>query len=140
MDLRGCKKNGFVKEVKKDSNLIRSLLKSSSQKLYSQSLMPLEGTTASSKISLAYDSLRELLEALAIAKGFKIYNHECYTSFLNEIMDEKELATEYDKYRKIRNGINYYGKEISTGEAILTLKEMEALIEKMKKKFKEILQ
>ena len=32
--------------------------------------------TAVSKISLAYDSVRELLEAWALNAGFKIYNHQ----------------------------------------------------------------
>ncbi|MGM5488097.1 MAG: hypothetical protein ACQESG_04065 [Nanobdellota archaeon] len=67
------------------------------------------------KITLLYDALRELLEV--IEEGYKIYNHECYTAFLKEILDQPRYAEEFDKLRKIRNGINYYGKTVSQAEA-----------------------
>ena len=106
-------------------------------------LLDLNDETASSKITLAYDSLRELLEALAVIKGYKIYNHECYCSFLKEIMEESLLGDTFDSLRKIRNSINYYGKEISAKEAepVLkkiqdTSKDIKSLIDKEKKKQK----
>lgn len=83
--------------------------------------------TSSSKISLLYDSLRELLEALAIKNGYKIYNHECYTYFLKEIMHEGSKGDEFDGLRKIRNNINYYGKELSLDESKDILERMKRL-------------
>ena len=65
MDWTSCKKTGFAKEIKTDKNLIEALLKSSLKKLTSQALLELNDDTASSKITLIYDALRELLEALA---------------------------------------------------------------------------
>ena len=62
---------------------------------------------------------------MAINKGYKIYNHDCYASFLNEIVKDENSAKIFDELRKIRNGINYYGNTIS-------LKEGEALIKQTK--------
>lgn len=131
MDFTQCKRNGFVKQVNADYNLMESLKVSSGKKMYSQKLLILNDYTSTSKITLAYDALRELLEALAIAKGYKIYNHECYTPFLKEIIKESGLGDKFDKLRKIRNDINYYGKDISADGAGVILNDIITLIEEI---------
>ncbi|MEK6792785.1 MAG: hypothetical protein AABX95_03125, partial [Nanoarchaeota archaeon] len=110
MDFTECLKRRLAKEVKKDEELIKSILKTSQNKLDSENKLELSEITSSSKISLLYDSLRELLEALTIKKGYKIYNHECYTYFLKEIMNESSKGDEFDELRKTRNSLNYYQK------------------------------
>ena len=113
------------------------ILKSSSKKLKTQKSINLDNDAATSKISLAYESLRELLEALSINKGYKIYNHECYYAFLNEILGESEMADTFNKLRMIRNDVNYYGKDISAEEAEPILNELENLIKNIKRKLGE---
>ena len=54
---------------------------------------------------------------LALKNRFKIYNHECYTYLLKEVLNESSKGNEFDELRKIRNSINYYGKIISINEA-----------------------
>ena len=133
MDWTECKKKGFVKNIKLDLNLISALEKQSKNKLISSKMIELNETTASSKVSLAYDSLRKLLEALAIKKGFKIYNHECYCSFLKEIIKDSLLGSHFDDLRIIRNKINYYGEDLSIEEAKQILKEIEEILNKVSK-------
>jgi len=66
-------------------------------------------------------------------KGYKIYNHECYCAFLKEIAGKSDIGDEFNSFRKLRNSINYYGKDISAEEANPVLKDMSKLIEKVKK-------
>ena len=132
MDWKDCIKKRIAKEINPDLDLIKSLIKTSNNKLKSEEKLKLDDLTSSSKISLTYDSLREILEALAIKKGYKIYNHECYTCFLKEILNESMKGDEFDELRKIRNDINYYGKEIS-------IPETEEYLHRIKKLRKEIL-
>lgn len=66
MDWNECLKKRIAKEVKEDEELIKSLIKTSNNKLESEEKLELNEITSSSKISLAYDSLREILEAPAI--------------------------------------------------------------------------
>ncbi len=106
-----------VKSVKLDEDMVNSLIKSSENKFKSENKLEMSDVTAGSKLSLAYDSLRELLEALALRKGYKIYNHECYTSFLKEIIGESDKGDDFDEIRKMRNAVNYYGKDITIEEA-----------------------
>jgi len=131
MDFKECIKKRIVKEVCSDEELIKSLLKTSKNKLDSEEKLGLDDITSASKISLMYDSLRELLEALALKKGFKIYNHECYTSFLKEVVGLDSISEEFDDIRKIRNNINYYGKEISIREAKKVLEQIKRLRSKI---------
>ena len=126
MDWEECCNKRIAKNVKPDIEMINSLIKSSKNKLDSESKLEMSDITAASKLSLAYDSLRELLEALVLKNGYKVYNHECYTAFMKEIMKESDKGDEFDEIRKVRNSVNYYGKEISTEEA-------EKIIESIKK-------
>lgn len=70
-------KERIVKKVHPDPEMAQALRKSSTNKWTSIGQLRMSGTTAASKISLAYDYLRELLEALALERGYKIYNYEC---------------------------------------------------------------
>lgn len=131
MDWNTCLRQREAKPAKPDTEMAASLQKTSANKALSAKLLELKEETAASKISLSYDSVRELLEALALHKGFKIYNHICYTGFLKEIIKETESAEEFDELRMIRNDINYYGKEVSITEAKIVLKRLDNLREKI---------
>lgn len=133
MDWEECCNKRIVKDAKPDDDMVMSLIKSSKNKLESESRLEMSNVTAASKLSLAYDSLRELLEALALKNGFKVYNHECYAAFLKEILKESNQAEEFDDIRKVRNSINYYGKDISAEEAakiILQIKAVRAFVDR----------
>ena len=127
MDWEECIKKRIVKDIKIDKDLIEALIKSSNNKLESENKLLMADVTASSKLSLAYESLRELLEATAIKKGYKIYNHECYAAFLKEIIGESNKGDEFDDIRRIRNAVNYYGKDISISEADEFINKIKAL-------------
>lgn len=133
MDWDECRIKRIAKHVKPDIEMIKSLIKSSKNKFESESELKMSNVTASSKISLAYDSLREMLEALSLKKSFKIYNHECYIPFLKEIMNKSEIGDEFDEIRKIRNAVNYYGKDISIKEAEEIIKRIKILRENIVK-------
>ncbi|MEM4397560.1 MAG: hypothetical protein QW757_02965 [Candidatus Woesearchaeota archaeon] len=131
MDWQYCLKKRIAKEIKEDKNLIISLLNISETKI--KSVEALSEEFFVSKISLLYDALREILEAIAIKKGYKIYNHECYTSFIKEILNLSREADIFDNLRKIRNSINYYGKEIEKYEAEELIKSLKEQINIFKK-------
>lgn len=124
MDWKECNDKKFVKKITVDGGLISSLKTSSDKKMKSNLRLELDETTACTKIGLAYDSLREILEALAIQNGFKIYNHDCFCGFLKEFLSKEELSKTFDKSRRIRNLINYYGKDIPKEEAKVIIEEI----------------
>src|SRR3989338_5328793 len=127
MDWKECLGKRIAKDVNEDAELIKSLIKTSGKKLESSNRLKIDEVTAESKLSLAYDSLREILESLSLENGYKIYNHECYTAFLKEILNESAKGDTFDEIRKIRNGVNYYGKQLSVEEAETTIKKIVSL-------------
>lgn len=127
MDWKECSSKRIVKTIKPDKDMVKSLIRSSGNKSESEKILEMSEITAASKLSLAYDSLRELLEALAIKSGYKVYNHECYTAFLKEIMGESSKGDEFDDIRKVRNSVNYYGKDISIEDAKKTISRIKTL-------------
>ncbi len=131
MDWKDCIYRSISKEVKLDKNLVISLLNSADKKLEAEAHLP--STLPEPKICLIYDALRSILEALALQRGFKIYNHECYTPFLKEILNESALGDKFDEFRKLRNAINYYGKDVSENEAKFIIKEMKEWIKIIQK-------
>jgi len=134
MDWKECLKRRIAKNVKKDLNLIKSTREIAEIKIRSAQALPKEFFIG--KITLMYDALREYLESLALEHGFKIYNHECYTAFLKEILGKSNEADTFDKLRKVRNAINYYGRKVSEEEAKEILKELNELIKKVKEEIK----
>lgn len=117
----------FAKPVQPNPALIRSLLVSSEDTAYAASLLPLAERTTSTKVANAYDALRELLEALALQHGYKIYNHECYTAFLKEVLRKSTEGEDFDSFRLLRNSLKYYGKRLSEAEAAALIEQMERL-------------
>ena len=130
MDFKECLGKKIIKRVKFDKNLIISTRKIARVKVESAEVLPEHLFIG--KITLLYDALREYLECIALEKGYKIYNHECYASFLIEILNRSVEAKLFDKLRKVRNGINYYGREVSKEEADYLILNLNSLIKKFK--------
>jgi len=80
-----------------------------------------------------------MLEALSILNGYKVSNHICYVAFLREIMDMEKNADQFNSFRKLRNGLNYYGEDITTCNAMIVIKEMDDLLIVLKDVVKRIL-
>ena len=126
-DWQSCMNSLTAKRIRPDEGKIKSLLKASKRKLESEERLEMDEVTSTSKFSLAYESLRELLEALAIKNGYKIYNHECYTHFLKEVLNQSEKGDDFDVIRKVRNGVNYYAKELTPQQAEKIIKQAKEL-------------
>ncbi len=129
MDWEECKKR-MVKSVSVDTFKIKSIQDIANNKIDATTYLPEEHSL--SKITLLYDALREFLESFALSKGFKIYNHECYTYFLKEIVGLSDLGNQFDSLRKIRNKINYYGKTYALEESQVIITQLNVLIKKIK--------
>ncbi|MBC8485301.1 MAG: hypothetical protein H8D45_04595 [Bacteroidetes bacterium] len=52
-------------------------------------------------------------------------------------MKEDSLCKKFDRYRKLRNGINYYGEEIDVETVKEAKEEIPEMIKKLEKHLKE---
>src|SRR3989344_212841 len=124
-------KEGKVRSTEKNESLIKSIRDSAEGDLKFFKEIEIEEKSARKIVSNFYDILRSFLEAFALSKGYKIYSHEAFTSFLIKI-GENDFAEKFDRFRRIRNKINYYGKDVSVEEAGEYIKEIKVLIKSVK--------
>jgi hypothetical protein len=133
MSFENLIKEGIVKKVPVDIVRARSLIKSSQQAISTAKIIPFNEETLKTIFRELYESLREYCEALGYIKGYKFLNHESITLFLYEVLNEKEISLKFDRYRKLRNGINYYGNAIEIQTIKEALAEIPLLIIKLKR-------
>ena len=75
----------------------------------------------------AYESVREMIDALLIMKGFKSYSHEASVAYLQETNCEGALIALLNRLRERRNGIKYYGKSAKKEDAEKAIRVCKAL-------------
>lgn len=136
-------KKGDVKRQKPDINLSKSTLKESIERLeFSKNLLNKE----KSKYVLenAYESMRESADSLLYIDGFKSFSHEASIVYLIKKGFSENDMMEFDRFRKIRNGIKYYGADCEESDAQLAIKLAEKIYADLERRgktleFKDIL-
>jgi len=111
MDLEDCYKKGFIKKTKINNELIKSLIEMSDIKEKTINSAKIDSVNISAYLSMAYDSLREVLEAFCISKSYKVTSHLCLGELLKSLVSDFDFNS-FDRFRYVRNGINYYGTKI----------------------------
>lgn len=129
----------FIKQKKVirgkiDNQKSRALVKMSKNNLSVVKAIPLSDSSASIILSQSYESLRQILEAIALSKGFKLYSHEAFTYFLLEL-NEVSISEHFDRLRKLRNGVNYYAKTVSVKVASAALQQVKELTTILTRKY-----
>lgn len=126
-------RKGYVKKIPKQTERAKSLLKSSQQAIATAKEIQLKESTLKTIFRELYEGFREYCEAIGYFKGYKFLSHETITYFLDEILEEKEISLKFDRYRKLRNKINYYGENISQETVKEALFGIPKLIDSLKK-------
>ena len=125
-------KRGLVRKTSPDPQLMQSLIKVIDHDLSFMETVKITELSARKVIGNYYDTLREILEVMALKGGFKVYAHEPFVAFLKE-NGKEGIAAKFDRFRVLRNNINYYGASISAEEAIIFKQELLDLITTLKK-------
>ncbi len=122
-----------------NSNRIRasSLFNSSIQAVETAINIPLNVNSSKTILRELYEGLREYCEAIGYLNGYKFLDHESIGYFLKDILKEHSIFKKFDRYRRLRNGINYYGESIdmeSVREAVIEIPQIIKELEKFSKK------
>ena len=123
---------GDVKKQRPDYNTARAVFSEGIERLrFAKSLV----NQAKSKYVLenAYEALREAADALLYAEGFKSYSHEASVVFLLRKGFNESDVSEFDRFRKIRNGIKYYGGDCDKTDASEAISLAERIMPKIRK-------
>ena len=124
-------KKGDVKRQKPDINLSKATLKESIERLeFCKSL--LDKVKSKYVLENAYESMREAADALLYADGFKSFSHEASIVYLAKKGFSENDIMELDRFRKIRNGIKYYGEDCEDSDVQLAVKLADRIVNKIK--------
>ena len=121
-----------VKKQKPNINLSKATLKDSFERLeLSKSLL----RKAKPKYVLenAYESMRVASDSLLYLEGFKSFSHEASIVYLLKKGISEQDVIEFDRFRKIRNGIKYYGGDCDEFDAESAIKLAEKILYNIKK-------
>jgi hypothetical protein len=124
--------NGKAKKVMPNKIRASSLFKSSIQAIETAKEIPLNVKTSKTILRELYEGIREYCEAIGYQNGYKFLDHESIGFFLRDILKEQSLFKKFDRYRKLRNGINYYGNDVdieTVKEAISEIPELITALE-----------
>ena len=127
MEFEDFIKNGQARTASKDTALAKALIKNTKKDLEFLNGLEINENSSRKIMSNYYEALRSILEAISAIDGYKIYSHEAFTYFLKK-KQEETLAIKFDRFRKIRNSINYYGEDIDVEEVRENVKEIESMI------------
>ena len=122
---------GDVKRQSPDKNLSAATLNEAKERL---ALAKTLKQIAKAKYVLenAYESMREAADAVLYLRGFKSFSHEASILYLfKEGFNEQDII-EFDRFRRIRNGIKYYGKDCDLSDAEQAIQLASKIIAKIK--------
>ncbi len=131
-----CIDEGSVRRVRADRNRAKSLLRLAENKWKVAMKININEENASVLFTMVYDVLLEISHAIAVSKGYKILNHLCTTAFL-ENMGLHGIAIKFDTYRKIRNGVNYYGRQLKKDFVEASLEDMENVKKRLESEYRK---
>ncbi len=133
MDFKFCLERGRTKKVAVNKLRAASLFKSGVQAVETAKIIPLDQNTSKTVLRELYEGLREYCEAIGYIQGYKFLNHESISYFLRDVLREQSIYINFDRYRKLRNGINYYGEDINLETVKEAKEKIPELIKQLKK-------
>ncbi|SRR3989344_5593639 len=128
-------KKGEIRPDSIDKQRIISLIKMSKNRIEFLSKTKMDSKNASILLSNYYESLREICESIINLHRLKIYSHEAISIFLSRQLKDYNASELFDKYRRYRNRVNYYGEEIPYEICLQGKEDILSLIEGLKKKY-----
>lgn len=126
-------KKGDVKRQSPNKNLAYSAFKEGLERVdFARQL--LHKARPKYVLENAYEAMREAADSILYLKGFKSFSHEASIIYLiKEGFNEKDIL-EFDRFRRIRNGIKYYGKGCDLSDAEQAMQLADKIINEIKKK------
>lgn len=124
---------GKAKKVMPNRIRASSLFGSSIQAIETAKAIPLNINASKTILRELYEGLREYCEAIGYLNGYKFQDHESIGYFLRDILKEQSAYAKFDRYRKLRNGINYYGDDVDIETVKEAIMEIPRLVKDMEK-------
>lgn len=122
---------GDVKKQNQDENLSKAAFKGSLERfeLYKNMLRKIKPKYVLENV---YEAMREAADSILYLDGYKSYSHEASIVYLLKKGFNEQEIIQFDRFRKIRNGIKYYGSDCDESDAEAAISLAEKIINKIK--------
>lgn len=132
MDFETFVSEGKVKKQAIDSNISKSLKEQAERRMKIVDEWEITEENRELVLEECYEVMRSLTDALLAFNGYKSYSHEASIAFLAK---DKTFSVGFiegfDRLRKLRHGIKYYGERVSISSAKEAKLMAKALLEKL---------
>ena len=136
MQFENSMRGGYVKRIEKDTLRAKSLIKVADDALIASTKeLEIKEHNYNSILRELYEALRQYCEAIGFLQGYKFESHEVITYFLKEVLKEGRISEKFERYRRLRNGLNYYGRGIAKETAEIAKKEVPEIVNELKQKY-----
>lgn len=129
MKFEECLEEGSTVRVSLDENMIKSLRNMAEDRLKYLKTQKINELNCNFLLEDYYSALIEIIHSIALKRGYKILNHLCVTAFMRDVLNKSKIAEEFDRFRKIRNNLVYYGRKIGYSTARERIEEINLVIE-----------
>lgn len=136
-DWSECLESNSSIKVTPDIQRAKSLLETSFERIKFVN-KNLNKNTANFIFEDYYTSILEMLEAIVLLNGYKVFNHVCLGFYLRDVLKRGDLYRIFDGLRFKRNSLVYYGKRMdfeSAKEAINNSKKFIFKLDSLIKKY-----
>lgn len=129
------------KDVKKtiiDRNIAKSLLEQGIRRLNYADNEEINEDNRDFILEQYYEAMRTLADAILALNGYKSYSHEASIAFLTKDKNFSPMLLEnFDRIRRLRHGIRYYGKRVSIADTKDARELAKIITPKLKEKINE---
>lgn len=126
---------GGVRKNEPDPGKARGLIEMAMSDMERVNMEKINEDSASYVFKNAYDVIRYSISALMALDGFHPYSHVAVVAYMrDELTISDSLASKFNKFRKLRNNIEYRAERATVKEAEEILNFMKDFVPKMKQK------
>lgn len=125
--------SGLVRQGSKDPGEAKAMVARASKRLEYVKSQTITEDNASFLFEDIYEVMRECIQGLMAANGYKPYSHEATVAFLDEYYKPyfgEKLVEAFNRYRIIRNNIVYRANSVSKEDTVKALDAAENYIRK----------
>ncbi|MDO8661378.1 MAG: hypothetical protein Q7K43_05805 [Candidatus Woesearchaeota archaeon] len=131
---------GQVRKASVDKELAKSLVEQAFRQYAHAEKDTITDENRDFVLSDYYEAVRMLVDALIALSGYKAYSHEATVVFLAKDKDFPPVLSEgFDRMRRLRNDLHYYGKRIEIADAQDARDMAHTIVLKLRKKISTLL-
>jgi len=119
---------GKVIKISPNFERSKSLLSSAKNTIKFVESHKIDNENAPILLTNFYEAVLEICHALLFQKGFKVLDHLSVGYYIKDILKHEEYFNIFNKSRKLRNNIVYYGKKIGKETAEEYIDDLKKLI------------